>query len=179
MVKLNNTFLLHTTIAAILIIFGVITKNTFEQLKKNNHPFGKFFIGEHIGKLLFVIGWLYTAYILSKNKSKNTDGILLSISSIVILFSVMIMKYLMNNKKNVPAILPLLFAVSWIILGFNVGSHLKGIYKYSGLFASIFVILSMMVTLPFQRKFNIIDGPGFSLFTFAWVIIIFLNSMRN
>jgi membrane-associated HD superfamily phosphohydrolase len=175
MVKLNEHLLFHTTIAALLVIFGVIVKNSFEQLNKNNHPWGKLISGQHLGKILFISGWLYTAFILSKNK-KNSH--ILSLSSLAILIVVMIMKYLMNNNKNVPFYLPLIFAFSWLILGYNVGSHFNGLLKYSGLISSILVILSMMVTLPFQRMFNIVDGPGMPLFIFAWVIIIFINSMR-
>jgi lipid-A-disaccharide synthase-like uncharacterized protein len=73
---------------------------------------------------------------------------------------------------------PIIFAASWIALGLLVGNHLPGKFKYMGLLASILVLISMMKMLPFQRKNNIIDGPGMPTFVIAWVIIIFMNSAR-
>ena len=88
------------------------------------------------------------------------------------------MKQYMVKKQTPPMVFPLIFALSWIILGFNVGNHLSGNQKYIGLFASFLVLLSMMHMLPFQRINNIVDGPGMPLFVIAWVIFIILNSNR-
>ena len=168
--KVDTNLLIQTTIAACLVIFGVVTKNSFEQLGAPNHP-----IGKPIGMAMFIIGWIYVAYILSINKPNKLMFILPSIGIII---AVMMMKTYMVKKQTPPVIFPLIFALSWIILGLNVGNHLSGNQKYIGLIASLLVLLSMMKILPYQRTHNIVDGPGQPLFVIAWAIFIILNSNR-
>jgi len=168
--KINNNLLIQTSIAAILVIFGVVTKNSFEQLGFPNHP-----IGKPIGMGMFIIGWIYLAYILSINKPNKLMFILPSVGIVI---AVMMMKQYMVKKQTPPMIFPLIFAISWIMLGLNVGNHLSGNQKYIGLFASLLVLLSMMQMLPFQRTNNIVDGPGMPIFVIAWGILIILNSNR-
>jgi len=168
--QINTNLLIQTFIAACLVIFGVVTKNSFEQLGLPNHP-----IGKPIGMGMFIMGWIYTAYILSINKPNKLMFIL---PSALIVMSVMMMKQYMVKKQTLPMVFPVIFALSWIILGLNAGNHLSGNQKYLGLFASFLVLLSMMVILPFQRKNEIIDGPGQPLFVIAWGILIMLNSNR-
>jgi hypothetical protein len=168
--KIDESLLIQTSIAAGLVIFGVVTKNSFEQLGFPNHP-----IGKPIGMGMFILGWIYTAYILSINKPNKLMFILPSMGIVI---AVMMMKTYMVKKQPPPMILPLIFAISWIILGLNVGNHLSGNQKYIGLFASLLVLISMMKMLPFQRENNIVDGPGMPVFVIAWVIFIILNSNR-
>ena len=168
--QINTNLLIQTFIAACLVIFGVVTKNSFEQLGFPNHP-----IGKPIGMGMFIMGWIYTAYILSINKPNKLMFIL---PSALIVMSVMMMKQYMVKKQNPPMVFPAIFALSWIILGLNAGNHLVGNQKYLGLFASFLVLLSMMKILPYQRTHNIVDGPGQPLFVIAWGILIMLNSNR-
>jgi hypothetical protein len=168
--KIDTNLLIQTSIASCLVIFGVVTKNSFEQLGFPNHP-----IGKPVGMGMFVIGWIYVAYILSINKPNKLMVILPSIGIVI---AVMMMKQYMVKKQTPPMVFPLIFAISWIILGLHVGNHLSGNQKYIGLFASLLVLLSMMHILPFQRTNNIVDGPGMPLFVIAWVIFILLNSNR-
>ena len=85
----------------------------------------------------------------------------------------------MGEKREIPKILPIIFAISWLVLGFFTGEHLNNNLKFLGLLASILVLISMMVSLPFQRKECIVDGPGMPLFVIAWFIIIYLNSVNR
>ena len=167
---IDTNLLIKTSIAAFLVIFGVVIKNSSEQLGFPNHP-----IGKPIGMGMFIMGWIYLAYILSINKPNKLMFILPSIGIVI---AVMMMKQYMVKKQTPPMIFPLIFAISWIILGFKVGNHLSGNKKYIGLFASFLVLLSMMQMLPFQRTNNIVDGPGMPIFVIAWVIFIILNSNR-
>ena len=168
--KIDTNLLIQTSIAACLVIFGVVTKNSFEQLGFPNHP-----IGKPLGMGMFIMGWIYIAYILSINKPNKHAFIL---PSALIVMSVMMMKQYMVKKQNPPMVFPAIFALSWIILGLNAGNHLVGNQKYLGLFASFLVLLSMMQILPYQRTHNIVDGPGQPLFVIAWGILIMLNSNR-
>ena len=168
--KIDTNLLIQTSIAACLVIFGVVTKNSSEQLGFPNHP-----IAKPVGMGMFIMGWVYTAYILSVNKPNKLAFILPSIGIVI---AVMMMKQYMVKKQTPPMVFPLIFALSWIMIGFNVGNHLYGNQKYIGLFASFLVLLSMMHMLPFQRTNNIVDGPGMPTFVIAWGIFIILNSNR-
>jgi len=162
--------LISTTVGSILIVSGVVLKNTLEQTNTNN------MILTTLGMSIFSIGWIVMAYALSQNKQARTI-VGISIACASILISVMTMKILMKQNKTVHIALPIIFAISWIILGFLVGDHLNGAMSYSGLISSIMVILSMMVVLPWQRKNCVVDGPGMPLFVSALAYIIYLNSL--
>jgi len=77
-----------------------------------------------------------------------------------------------------PMLYPIIFSCAWILLGYNVGEHLEGNMKYMGLVASGLVLLSMLITLPKQRKGCIVDGPGMPFFVIAWIILVVMNSSR-
>jgi hypothetical protein len=168
--RLDNQLVLETSIAAILVIFGVVTKNSFEQMGMPNHS-----VGKPLGMGLFIMGWIYTAYVLSVGKQNK---VMFGLASFGILMAVMMMKQYMENKQTPPMVFPLIFALSWLVLGFMTGNHLSGNYKYIGLLASVLVLISMMNMLPYQRSKGIVDGPGMPLFVIAWVILIFTNSNR-
>lgn len=175
--KFNNNIALQTTLASLLVIFGVVTKNSFEQLGQPEHP-----IAQPVGLTLFVVGWLYVAYILSVGKNKA----LFFIPALLILGSVLMMKQHMKKNKEseeevveMPMIYPAVFALSWLVIGFAVGNHLSGAMKYLGLLATVFVLVSMMNMLPYQRENCVVDGPGMPLFVIAWGLIVFLNASRK
>lgn len=169
--KISKNLLIKTSVAALLVIYGVVTKNSFEQLGMPDHP-----IGKPLGMGMFAVGWFYTAYILSLGKPNKLMFVL---PSLAIIGSVVKMKEYMAKKETPPTIFPLAFAASWIILGLGVGNHLTGNQKYFGLSASLLVLASMMKVLPFQRENNVVDGPGLPMFVVAWFIIVILNSMRD
>ena len=170
MSSINNSVLLKTSVSSLLVIAGVVIKNSLEQMGMKDSPL------KMLGMVLFVSGWIYTAYNLSKGRKNKLVPI---IASMLILGSAIGMKQYMIRKLSPPMVLPIAFAVSWVVLGLGVGNHLSGIKKYLGLIASICVIVSMMGTLPKQRKMCIVDGPGMVLFTIAWSIISVLNSLRS
>jgi hypothetical protein len=168
--KLNQGLVLHTSVAALLVIFGVIVKNSSEQMKMANHP-----IAKPLGMGLFILGWIYTAYVLSLYKQNKLVFI---VPCLAIAGSVFMMKHHMAKKEPPPMVYPIIFILSWLALGFNVGNHLTGKMKYLGLLASVLVLISMLKLLPAQRKDCIVDGPGMPLFVIAWAIIVFLNGSR-
>lgn len=167
---LNNSLFLKTSIAALLVIFGVIIKNSFEQMNIPNH-----YIGKPLGIFLFLIGWILSAYSLSLYKQNK---IVFIVPCVLIFIVVMMMKSFMMSGQSVPIYLPIIFGLSWILIGFMVGNHLKNNLKYVGLLSSICVLFSMMYLLPIQRNSCIVDEPGMPLFVIVWAIIIILNSLR-
>ena len=168
MVKLNNFLLTQTSLAALGVIFGVVLKNSANLLKENKE------LAINIGTLFFVGGWAYAAYILSYERQNKLPYI---VPSIAILITAMLMRYNTDIGQQSPAYLPIIFALSWIILGYFVGIHVNQ-GALLGLFASTLVLVSMMYSLPKQRALCMTDGIGMPLFTIAWVIIIGLNSSR-
>ena len=166
MPSINNSRALITTVAALLVVFGVVAKNSLEQMKIPDHAFGR-----PMGMAFFVSGWLLCAHVLSVDRSNRVP---LIAASLAILGSVLAMKSGVIQNKMV---LPLIFAVSWIVLGYNVSEHLPGNARYLGLVASACVIVSMMSLLPAQRANCIVDGPGMPLFVTAWGIIVYANSV--
>ena len=133
--QLNNQLVLQTSLAALLVISGVVTKNSLEQMNMADHP-----VGTPLGISLFVLGWLYTAYVLSVDKQNKA---LFVVPSLAILASVMMMKQYMKKKLPPPMVFPVIFAVSWLVLGFSVGNHLSGNMKYFGLLASSILIFDL------------------------------------
>jgi hypothetical protein len=168
--NLNIELFTQTSTAAAMVIFGVVTKNTLEQLGFPNHVPGKM-----IGMGLFIIGWILTAYALSNGKDNK---LMYYIPSALIVGTVMMMKKSMAEGKKPPIIFPILFAGAWLMLGYYATNHLPNEWKYIGLLASGFVLLSMLITLPWQRENNIVDGPGMPLFIIAWGILVIANSLR-
>lgn len=168
--KLNNNLLMQSSAAALMIIAGVVVKNSGQMmgLKKQQSMY--------LGLALFVGGWIYCAYMLSLGRKNQMMYILPCIG---ILVSAVMMRMHMDKGKMPPMMLPAIFALSWLMLGYAVGMHKKGMMQYLGLIASVLVLVSMMVVLPMQRKQGIVDGPGLPMFVIAWAIIVYLNSNRS
>lgn len=185
------------SIAALMVIFGVVMKNSAEQLgMKIDSPLSL------AGVAAFAIGWVWNAYILSKGRDKNLHKFCLAGGSLGVLGSVAMMKKRMldekkkaeskdsnknnNNKDNNNTQeklsmqnLKIIFIICWVAIGMCVGSHLDNNCKYCGLIATGCVLASMLHNLPLQRKLNVVDGPGMPLFVIAWIIIVILNSMNR
>lgn len=170
MVQLNDQLLLHTTIAGLMVIAGVIVKNSGNKLNLNNHK-----VVKPLGMGLFVGGWLYCAYIMSSGRVDRLNSVL---ACTMVVASVVTMKTCMDKGRRPGQIFPIIFILGWVLLGYASGEHLNGNMRYLGLLASALVIGSMMVALPYERKQCLVDGPGMPMFVVAWGIIIFLNSNR-
>tara|TARA_Y100000310_G_scaffold305927_1_gene346625 strand:- start:613 stop:1128 length:516 start_codon:yes stop_codon:yes gene_type:complete len=168
MVAVNEKRLIQTSVAALLVIAGVVLKNSAEQLKQSkNSP------QSLIGILLFVFGWAAVAYTTSIGRSNKIPFVL---SSVAIVIAVMQMKQFMASGKAIPKIYPVVFALAWVALGVSVGQHLNTKGQVVSLLIPAFVLLSMMVSLPAQRAKCVVDGPGFALFTAGWALLIYLNA---
>lgn len=165
MVQLDDGKLMRGVLAGMLITFGVVAKNTSEQA--SSLPYGLKNILPVLGMIMFVGGWALEAYTLGEGKPMK-DKLKFIIPSAVIVVVVMLMKKMMKAGKN-PMPLPIIFAVSWLLLGFFV----QPMY---GTLAAVFVLLSMLISLPWQRKSGVIDGPGMPLFVIAWFMLAFLNA---
>lgn len=152
------------------ILAGVIIKNTYKQLGKSESP-----ISTYVGPALFVGGWAALAYSLSMTKGgrlvftdRRTQIFFACAAGIVT--SVMLMKNHMEKGNKPPIYLPILFAACWLMIGYSMTNNVIG------LTAAGLVLVSMLWALPWQRKNNIVDGPGMSLFTIALGMIVYAAS---
>lgn len=170
MVQLNDSLLMHTSLAGLMVISGVVVKNSSKKLGLKDHK-----VAKPLGMGLFVVGWLYVAYIMSKGRVDRLNAVL---ASGMVLASVVSMKTCMDKNRRPGQIFPAIFVLGWILLGYSAGEHISGSMRYFGLLASALVIGSMMVALPYERKQCLVDGAGMPMFTIAWGIIAFLNASR-
>lgn len=167
---LNDVLFKHSSLSALMVIGGVIMKNSGAKLGLKDHK-----VVKPLSMFLFIGGWLYAAYALSLGRR---DRLATVMASLAIVASVTFMKTCMDQGNEPGKALPGIFALAWIVLGYAVSEHLPGTAKYYGLVASALVLHSMMVALPYERKQCLVDGPGMPMFVVAWGIIIVLNSMR-
>jgi len=176
--QLNDKKFLNTFSISLLVIFGVMVKNGGSQYYQNRGqplPDSVFYTG----MLFFVFGWIAVAYMLRRKNKKQS---LLSVgSSMGILLSVGVM--MMAKRKN-GGIMPryakkfvLVFIASWLVLGYSIGLYKSKLAMNLGLAGALSVILSMIITLPWQRKNKVIDGPGMGLFVLGWVLVSAGNSV--
>ncbi len=160
-------------VAAMLVVSGVVTKNTFEQIGAPNHP-----VGKPVGMAMFVLGWLLSAYVFGVGK-----GMALRLgaagASLSILAAVMWMKEQMSKGKSAGMVAPAMFAVGWLALGSIAAAGLPWWGQALGVLAAVLVLGSMMGALPLQRKMGVVDGPGLPMFTTAWAVIVGLNALRR
>lgn len=167
---LNKEKLILTSIGALMIIAGIVTKNSATQLKMVDNWV------EMLGAALFVVGWLVVAYSVAGMRDiKKTWLTWTSIIAIVV--SVFMMMIAKKMKMSPKIVWPVLFIFGWLIFAYEVGKRNKVSLTLS-VVSAVVVFLSMMYFLPMQRDQCVVDGPGFALFTIAWAGIVFANSLR-
>lgn len=170
MVQFNALQIAYTTIPAILIVMGVILMNGGEQFLKHHDTQ----VSDLIGKISFIIGWIILAFTLSLTRKDMLQKVFIFGSCLIVLVSAIVSKLEIKDRKSkVPDLIwPFLFSVAWIVLGWTSSNK-----NYLGFLGSLFVIASMIVFLPIQRKYCVVDGPGMSCFLLGWVLLILGNAM--
>lgn len=179
-ISLNQNKFFQAMVAAGLVMAGVMLKNGGKQLskfkgnKENNTTM-------MIGMALFILGWVGVAWVTSSGSLSSTRSrICVAASATILVIVIVMMEVMKKNPDKKPRwfmVLPVMFSVAWIALGYGVSMGKKNIALWLGVGASLFVILSMLISLPWQRKKNIIDGPGVGLFALAWVGISMANAL--
>ena len=171
-----------TAVGAISVISGVVIKNSKDRLPADSKVYD--YVSDknldRLGLGLFGGGWLWTAHMLS-DSDWGTKSLLSFGASLMILVVVMMMKNKMKTGENVPTYLPVMFSMAWLLLGYSLGILRGGGFnknsRNAGIFASVLVILSMLMVLPYQREHGIVDGPGMPMFAGAWGIISLVNAL--
>ncbi len=159
-------------VAAVLVVSGVVTKNSFEQIGAPNHP-----VGKPAGMAMFVLGWLLSAYVFGVGKGSRGLRFGAAGASLSILGAVMWMKEQMAKGKSAGMVAPAMFVVGWLALGLIASAGLPWWGQALGVGAAALVVGSMMGALPLQRKMGVVDGPGMPMFATAWAAMVGLNAM--
>ena len=177
---LNQNILQTTFASGVLVMLGVIFKNGSTQL---NHPQEYTIMGakwsqyELIGLILFTLGW--GGFIFATNRNRFTTVNTAMIASLGIWAAVVGMMYF-KKLPSLPQffkILPIIFAVSWLVLGYAVSVGKRNLAKCLGIGSAVMVLLAMMYFLPLQRKNCVVDGPGMALFAIAWAAFAMANAI--
>jgi len=166
----------YMSFAALLVISGVIVKNTYEQMGQKDNTAAKW-----TGMALFLVGWAKIAYLCAvdnNHKFRKWEGCFVVVAVAMIIAAVMMMKQKMTAGEDVPMYLPSMFAVGWVALGYFAAPRGKLRNQLIGVMAGVLVSVSMLWVLPWQRKEGIIDGPGMPLFVLGWMFLILANSMK-
>lgn len=154
---------LQLYLASLIIQTAVILKNTTEQYK----DFPLKALGGNFAKAMFAIGWITFAMILSEKWDSRRYIALLG--ACLVIFAVFSFKMAKKAGKSPHPLVAMLFPIGWIVVTYAL-MYVKGKYNNLAILGTSMVLLSMMGLLPFQRTHNIVDGPGYPLFTLAWVL---------
>lgn len=165
-----------SAIGALLVVLGMVLKNSTEQIGDKNHPIGRIF-----GSAAFVGGWILVAYSVAiDNKGLlvlDLKTLLTVISVVTIIMTAQQIKETMEQSQTVPVEYSILFSAAWLLLGYTVGMLKGGFYSKMGLFGSLIILISLFMSLPLQRKHCIVDGPGMPMLTVGWSALIFANAL--
>nr|QBK86737.1 MAG: uncharacterized protein LCMAC103_00680 [Marseillevirus LCMAC103] len=155
----------ETIAGALLVIAGVVVKNSEEQLKRPPTM---------LGSTMFLFGWALLAFTVANNRSNKGGAAwrvaLPFVAAATIAGSVMAMKQAMGKGKDVPMYLPALFVAGWLLFAFSLNRN-----RVLAFGSAALVFASMLYFLPQQRIKCVVDGPGMVLFTLAWVGIVIAN----
>jgi hypothetical protein len=170
----------NLSVAALMIIGGVVSKNSAEQMDMPDHPFLM-----PLSWFLFFAGWIFLAYVSGQG---NNNKYYYYVASFGVMVSVYFMKRAMAQDDIIQddiiqgempnMVFPGIFVMSWLMLGYIVSAKCTGASRYSGLLVSVLIIGSMMLSLPTQRENCVVDGPGMPMFVVAWTMYVMLASME-
>ena len=185
MLEINCPKFWKTMIPALVVMMGVIIKNSSEQYAKNKKekPNNIYF---YVGMAIFILGWIGVAFAIALNEEGTGMGtpkkIALSfVSSTMIVVAVALMMITKKKEGEMPkwaTMMVIPFIIGWLLLGYTSSIGQTKPALWLGLGSAVLVIISMVGALPWQRKNGVIDGPGMALFAFAWVLLATANSIQ-
>ncbi|MBL4898366.1 MAG: hypothetical protein JKX76_01835 [Colwellia sp.] len=167
-------------ISAFIVISAIIIENGGGQYYKSKGTEMKMW-AKWAGMALFMLGWIGVIFSIAMN-STSTKVWMSCIAGVLIVGSVMIMMIakMYSSNNTIPAwakYFGISFILGWILLGYSasIGGGSKALMY--GLGASAAAVVSMMVALPFQRKYGIVDGPGMALFALGFTSLAISNAI--
>lgn len=163
----EQSVLLPSVVAAIMIVAGVVLENSLDQLNMD---------ATVLAPMLFIGGWTLFARAVVRNRINVLTPQTMTpyIAAALIVVGVMAMKMLKGEGGvAVPDIVPkLMFVGGWLLLAFSIGRH-----PWIAFGSALLVFGSMMYALPLQRIKGVVDGPGMPMFVMAWAGMVYANSL--
>jgi hypothetical protein len=158
---------------ALLVVTGVVIKNTNEQFGTSKPDAGEHMIPDPmVGMGAFLLGWVMVAAGVSYGR--NNTAMVFGLCAAIV-GSVMAMKAAKQGGEEPNMILPAVFAGAWVLLGYFAGRN--NFTRGLGVMAGLLVACSMLMVLPWQRENNVVDGPGMPMFVTAWMLLVLASSM--
>lgn len=166
MVDISTQALKVGSVGALLINLGVMIQNGLEQGKLKTGA------SKIIGLIIFIIGWVVMAYTVG-----FTGDVGLKTFASFLMAGSIVTGVILSKMTKLKLLGLILFVVGWVGFGLIAGVDKTMTGKAVTLGAATMALASMLFVLPYQRSKGIIDGPGMSLFTVAWFLLIGGNAM--
>lgn len=139
------------------------------------------------GVLMFCSGWAGVARAMTFKNGIYQNNVKSQIILVSITFILVAVLGMQSNYSSIPdswrKLLPLVFGLGWLGLGFGASrkegqaNKKSNSAEYIGLTAGALVIASMLFMLPWQRKYNMVDGLGLPVFVVAWFALSYVHAM--
>ena len=175
----KNTLLLGLTGGA-FINAAIVAMNTLPG--KNMQKMG--------GVPLFAIGWIMIIKSFLDNETRDSKyKNILAISSICVFSMAVTARMMTDAGKTGMSVktVKMIFMAAWIVIGISIGmkkhadsdeeSHDMTMHAL-GLLPPVLVVLSMTSINKMERPRSMASGPGMPIFSFAWVILSLVNSIK-
>jgi len=152
-------------LAATLVIVGIGLKRSTDQIFDKSNSSGLKNTMSLVGIGLYISGLALVGINLNHLMPEYRHVFWPALSGIAL-------SELVADFTEVPKLLvDLVYAGSWLALGFVVSSHLNKEYRYVGFLASALALFANFFALPYQRSHGIVDGIGLPLYLLAWSVI--------
>jgi hypothetical protein len=158
---------------AALVVAGVVGRNSTEQtwsqaFKRSAPAFS----------LLFLVGCALLAVAVARNRVAPAQWAAW-VAAAAVVGSTAAMKSQMRRREPICHLLPVVFGVAWLLLGWVATSQLEGCSKAWGPIGGALVVAGLLWLLPYQRKQCIVDGPGMAAFALGCGVLAVGNAVRG
>ena len=138
-----------------------------------------------ISASIFAGGWAQIISSFRNNETRDEKYILpLTIASIAVFLSAKTTRLLVDNKRPMTQIFPVLmtFMVSWLVIGKIIGikKNEEGEETTTniGFISPLLIFAGMFIVNSIERPRKIVGGMGMPIFQMAWVTLSLVNSMK-
>lgn len=183
-ITLNETRLWKTVISVVLMFIGMIIMRTPQQYSQSRAQKSNR-IWTYVGSLFFILGWLGIGYTLSLNDVGrdivwNTKAYavwsIIGINIIITIVDAWAKKTYSARPKWMNYLVGV-WVILIILLGYLASVGRQKIGVIFGVIGMLFVSVSIISLLPWQRTNCLVDGPGVFVFILGWGGFILANSL--
>lgn len=163
-ILLDTKKLVWSSIPAAAVVSGVVAMNSILQAGYSEK------LSRAVGAPLFVLGWVFFAIALSLfGRTKAEIAAVWLVSAAIVIAAIMMNTYMVSGA-SIPMVLPIVFVVAWISLGWLAGGD-SIIRSGVGVIGALCIIAGMFV-MPLQLNKCMVHGPGMPLFVLGWTLVV-------